>query len=357
MNLQGRNIFSWVASAARPATRFVIISPFFRVNMPIESLLNSVRALQIIVGDEFSINDPRPLRRLSKRASRSVTYIDTKEFGSRLHAKVFYAAEPSGRRRALVGSANFTVSGLTKSEEQAVSFDSDCKSDRPLLREIELWIDELAKSACDIDWNRAERQYQGSPDPNHSSDGFDTYLRHRAQNFWVLKTTAGSAGRCYWPEFIEERVISIGWDDIVRIIGDEAGLEPHEYTYEALYAAAVQSIDRGHVSGSPHHAANMLHCFSRKFSTGDRIIVCNGYNSGQKRDVRLFGLAIVDGDARDDRPSDWWRLKRPAVLEPMEIDLPKDVFVTTLGKRSLRQTIHRVTEQQYESFSRRCRGF
>ena len=354
MNLQGDNIDRWVEKAASRATRCVIVSPFFRVNTRLETLLNSVHRLQVIVGDEFSINDPGPLRRLSQRVCCDVKCIVAAQFGRRLHAKVFYV-ESSGRRQALVGSANFTVSGLTKNKEQAVSFDSCCEADGLILDQIERWIDELEQSAGDIDWERARRQYETSPDPNSPTDGFDTYLRDQARNFWVLKTTAGRGGDCYWPDFLKENVIAIGWTDIVRIVSDEQGLEPHEFTYEELHDSAVQWFEEDNRSAK--HAATMLHLFSGEFSKGDRIIVCNGYPPNQQDDVHLYGLAVVDGDAYDDSESKWWHLKRPAVLKNIEIYIPKEVFVSTLERASLLQTIHRISEQQYERFTHRCRQF
>ena len=104
------------------------------------------------------------------------------------------------------------------------------------------------------------------------------------------------------------------------------------------------------------HAAMMLHWFSRKFSIGDRIILCRGYAGSQSVDVRLYGLAVVDGEVVDDRTRDWWRLKRRAVLRREDRNIPKDVFVNALGKRSLLKTIHRISEDQYEEFCRRIQG-
>ena len=357
MKLQGNTIYSWVENTASQATKFVIVSPFFTINTEITNLLNSVPHLQVIVGDEFSRNNPHPLKMLSERASCDVKCIYTASLGRRLHAKVFYS-ETSGRRQAMVGSANFTVSGLRLNKEQAISFDSLCETDRPILDEIELWIDELQQSATEIDWDRATRQYEQALDPYNRADDFDAYLRNLAQNFWVLKTTEGSDGISRWSNFVEEDVISIGWNEIVRIISDEEGLDPNEYTRENLYAAAVRWVEEenGFV-GDPNHAARMLDWFSSEFSIGDRIIVCRGYASKQRADVHLYGLAIVIGDAVDDPTSDWWRLKRRAVLEPMRIDLPMEAFVSTLGKKSLLHTVHQISEQAYQRFLRRIREF
>ena len=62
----------------------------------------------------------------------------------------------------MVGSGNFTVRGLTHNEEQAVSFDSHCETDGPILDELHDWIHELWQSATEIDWARPRRQYAQS---------------------------------------------------------------------------------------------------------------------------------------------------------------------------------------------------
>lgn len=352
MKLQGDDIFSWVESAARQAERFVIVSPFFTMDRDgnIRRLLESPADLKVLIGDEFSTNDPGPLEELSELASADIRCVYRNRGGeNRLHAKVFHAVEPSGRHRALVGSANFTVSGLRRNKEQAVSFDSDCEADRPILEQIESWIEELDKRARKIDWEWAKREYERSSIPHFHTGDFDDYRRGQAENYWVLKATEGSHGKPRWREFVRENVVSIGWEDIVGIVSDEEGIQPSEYTLERLIAAA-EGLSYGR---SSRHAAKTLYWFSRIFSIGDRIIVCRGYGGLQSADVHLYGLAVVDDDVVDDRRSDWWRLKRRAVFRRENRNMPKDVFVKALGKGSLLQTIHRIKEKEYEEFCRR----
>ena len=269
---------------------------------------------------------------------------------------MFFAVEKSGRCQALVGSANFAVSGLTRNEEQAVSLDSDCESDRPILVQVENWIDELNKWASKIDWERAKREYEEAPNPGVSGEDFDAYRRDEARNYWVLKTTEGSKGRSRWPEFVREQVVSIGWNDIVEFMADEYSTEPNEYAIEVLNAAAGAWAEDLEDPGDPAHAARMLHCFAREFSKGDRIILCRGYGPNQRADICLYGLAVVDGEVFDDRSRDWWWLKRRAVFRREDREIPKDVFVDALGKGSLLKTIHRISEDAYEEFCRQIQG-
>ena len=336
MELQGDRVYKWVETVANRAERFIVVSPFFTMDGRIRELLESIPSLQVVIGDEFSTNNPMPLKELSELESTDIRCIHQHDLGKRLHAKVFFAIEKSGRCQALVGSANFTVRGLTRNEEQAVSLDSDCDSDRSVLEQIERWVGELDKYASDIDWEWAKRQYE---------DGFDAYRRGQDRNYWVLKTTAGRKGSSRWEDFVRERVVSIGWEEVVEIVASEHAMGPNKYDMETLNAAAS-------TAGYSRHAAKTIYWFSRKFSIGDRIILCRGYSPNQSADVHLYGLAIVDGEVFDDRTGDWWRLKRRAVLRCKDRDVPKDVFVNSLGKRSLLSTIHRISEGEYEEFCR-----
>lgn len=354
MKLEGDSIYRWVERVAGGAEKFVIVSPFFSTSAETRRLLESVQNLQILVGDEFSTNNPKHLMELSERESADIRYVCRYMGGleNRLHAKVFYGVEASGRRRALVGSANFTVSGLRKNKEQAVSFDSDRESDRAILDRIERWIEELDNRAKKIDWEWAKREYERSAVPHFPTDDFEGYRQGQAKSYWVLKTTEGSYGKTRWQDFVRERVVSIGWVDIVEIVSDEDGIQPTEYTLETLRAAADKWAKGLTYRVRAGHAARMLHKFSREFSIGDRIILCKGYSAKQTADVRLYGRAVVDGEVVYHAASDWWRLKRRAVFRCEDRRIPKDVFVSALGKGSLRYTIHRIEKEEYEEFCR-----
>ena len=356
MDIEGGRIFQWVKATARRANKFIIVSPFFSLDGEMKELLQSIPTLQVLVADEFATNNPSPLRQLSKEDSKDIRCIYRRELGNRLHAKVFYASESSGRRSALVGSANFTVSGLRRNTEQAVSFDSNYEIDRPMLRRIEDWIDDLQKYATDINWERAEKEFENSPNPNIPVDNFEAYRRDQIQNYWVLKTTEGSHGISRWREFVKERVISIGWNEVVAILRNEDGLGPTEYTRDSLNAAADRWGNGEHSHVTCRHAAKSLHWFSRKFSIGDRILLCRGYAANQLADVHLYGFAIVDGDVVDDATSDWWNLKRSAVLRRKEINIPRVIFANALQKNSLLHTIHRISSEEYEDFLHQMQG-
>ena len=350
MKLEHCSIYSWLKTTAQGADEFIVISPFFSMSDDITTLLESIPRLQILIGDEFATNNLAPLMGLSELDSTEVRCIYRQKLDRRLHAKVFYAIAKSGRIRALVGSANFTVNGLTKNIEQAISLDSDCVSDRETLIEIRQWIDELLSFASGIDWVKAKEEYERAPNPTFTYEDFCAHRQDQDQNCWVLKTTVGSTGPSRWEEFVKEQVLSIGWVDVVEIMADQRGIDPGEFEIESLVDAAATWADREQDAGNPNHAANMLYCFTREFTIGDRVILCSGYAPNQYADVYLYGLAIVDGNIFDDRASDWWRLKRRSVLWRKDVYIPKAVFVNALGNGSLLQTIHKISKNEYEEF-------
>ena len=83
MNLQGNNIYRWLESVTEMAEEFVIVSPFFSIDTESGNLLKHIPRLSILVGDEFSTNNPRPLKNLSDRAGCDVNCIYTEKFGRR----------------------------------------------------------------------------------------------------------------------------------------------------------------------------------------------------------------------------------------------------------------------------------
>lgn len=77
MKLHGNTIYDWIDTVARQSIQFIIVSPFFSIDAHIKSLLTGVSNLQVIVGDEFSTNNPRPLKELSGVPSNDIRYIYT----------------------------------------------------------------------------------------------------------------------------------------------------------------------------------------------------------------------------------------------------------------------------------------
>lgn len=348
MNLQGDKIGHWVKTVAEKADKFIIVSPFFSVNTEIRSWLAGIPDLQILIGDEFSVNNPDTLQKLSENSSTDLRCIYNAPDGKRLHAKVFFATEASGRCQALVGSANFTVSGLTKNKEQAVSFDSNNETDQPILEQIRKWIGNLKDSALCVDWEQARMENQKFRNQIIRIDNFGADLQ--VKNYWVLKTTAGTHGECFWKRFVEEKVVSVGWEDMI-VDMSKKGYKPSEYSKGTLETSYNCCYDpKNEVSSRiAKRAASTIYSFSKEFSIHDRVIICKGYNY-KNADVRLHGLAIVTDCAYDHSDSNWWRLKRSADIRCINLDIPNEVFANTLNRKSLIGTIFNISKEQYENF-------
>jgi len=101
--------------------------------------------------------------------------------------------------------------------------------------------------------------------------------------------------------------------------------------------------------GSAQHALRMIRVFQDEWHTGDLVIICKGYNA-RSRQVDLYGFARVEGDLYFDHDSKWWRLKRRAIIQLLEENIPKAVFTATLGLRSSMRTIHQIEEDSLSRF-------
>ena len=133
--------------------------------------------------------------------------------------------------------------------------------------------------------------------------------------YWAIKTTGRSDGKDYWPLFVVEGVIAIGW---------------HE-------------IDPGQNAG---HAQRMIKMF-KGIATGDHVLICRGYSGNQKQDVYTYGFADVKGPFVDDSASNWWKFKHRANIYCfVERRVQIDLLRKTLKMGSMRKTLHKIHEQE-----------
>jgi len=133
--------------------------------------------------------------------------------------------------------------------------------------------------------------------------------------YWAIKTTGRSDGRYYWPLFVAERVIAIGW----------------------------HKIDPGQ---NAKHAERMIKKF-KEIAVGDQVLICKGYPPNQLKDVYIYGFAIVTGPFYDDGNPNSWRFEhRVDIYCPVEKGVPVDMLRKTLKMGSMLQTLHKICEQE-----------
>jgi hypothetical protein len=135
---------------------------------------------------------------------------------------------------------------------------------------------------------------------------------------------------------VAESVIAVGWSDIP--------VNPSQVSEAQLRAAIKKTY--------PDEAVDNAAVRIKKFvdlKIDDIVLLCRGYSATQQKDVHIHGLARVTGPFRDDKRTKWdWRFKHDAVIQVIDMDLPRDVVAAALGKESLRLTIHDLDKVAYE---------
>jgi hypothetical protein len=123
-------------------------------------------------------------------------------------------------------------------------------------------------------------------------------------------------------------VIAVGWSDIP--------VNPAKVSDAQLQSAIYKTYGDEDAAGGAKKIRKFV-----DLQIDDIVLICRGYNSTQQKDVHIHGFAKVTGPFRDDNRTKWdWRFKHDAVIQTVDMDLPRDLVASALGKESLTQTIH-----------------
>jgi hypothetical protein len=338
MRIVTSDIGRLVAGVLNRAAKVQIASAFFCPGSHMISILNKVPNLELVISAEFTVNNPASVEKLTKAVVRSVP---TDSYDGKLHAKVFLATMPDRSTWALIGSANLTESALFANQEACVELTSDTKSDQSGIANLFKWYKRLLSRSCEIDMKQAKDTFA-----NRSRYRLEPRSQKKTSNsveYWAIKTTSGGSNAPdHWPTFRKENMVAIGWEELDV---NPTGLTPHH-----LRAAVTRSF--------PHYrprqidfAANTI----RKFidmPDGSIILICRGYSPNQKRAVHMYAFARITGPFQADAPvGGEWRFKRPAVIQEINDALPPLTVAKALGKDSLRQTMHSLTEDDFEALA------
>jgi HKD family nuclease len=316
---------------------------FFNPNDQMLHALTGITKLKLVVSEEFTITNPYKLEKLKTAILRSIPSDDV---SGKLHAKVLIIQRRNGSYWTLLGSANLTHQGMFSNQEACVAMESSNPADGGPSREISDWFDSLFKSAQVPNLDQAKlifdsrSQYRLVPRPTKEIAADAGY--------WALKTTSGATGTQHWPMFLAESVIAVGWAELP--------VDPSKVSNAQLRAAIKDTY-----SNHSDMAADVAVTSIRKFvdlQMGDIVLLCRGYSSTQKKDVHIHGLARVTGPFRAEaRKKREWRFKYDAVIQEINMDLPRDLVASALGKQSLRQTIHVLEKADFDRLAKRLKDF
>jgi HKD family nuclease len=315
---------------------------FFNPSDRMLDLLARLKKLKVVVSEEFAINNPYKLEKLKTAALRSVPPDDA---NGKLHAKVLIIKQPDGSCWTLLGSANFTHQGMFSNQEACLVMESENPADETSSREISGWFDSLFQSA-------------NFPNLDQAKLIFDTRSQYRLvprtslevatdANYWALKTTSGSTGKQHWPMFLAESAVAVGWSGLP--------VDPSKVSDVQLHTALKKKYE--YSDREAKIAANQIGKFV-SLKMGDMVLLCRGYAPVQAKDVHIHGLARVTGPFRAEawKKGDW-RFKHDAVLQDIDLNLPRNVVAAALRKQSLRQTIHALEKADFDRLVKKLKEF
>jgi hypothetical protein len=330
MNFHSKSIGDELLAKLAQATKVQIASAFFCPNDPLLSVLKSVPRMELVVSEEFTINDPYKLEQLKKAAVRSVPP-DHPE--GKLHAKVFIVTLQDGSRWVLLGSANLTQQGLFVNREACIALHSASVADSLVIGEIERWFVYLFASARNPDFAEAKAifdqrsRYRLEPRPPTSPAVLPEH--------WALKTTSGGASaEEHWPHFLSEGMVAIGWEEL--------DINPSKVGDMQLRAALKKILDP-EKPRSVDFGVRTIRDFIN-LPNGSIVVVCRGLVPKQVKPVHVYAFARVTGPFRaGPKNGTQWRFKRDAVIQPIGTSLQAATFAQAVQKDSFRQTMHRIS--------------
>jgi hypothetical protein len=172
--------------------------------------------------------------------------------------------------------------------------------------------------------------------------------------FWALKTGQTKGGEevlpeDYWEQFLEKRIIAIGWGEID--ISPEAGKEEIR-----------EALKTGYNYGDRQAIPAALTIFNfNHLNLRDKILLCRGDSFSFGKNIRLYGVAKITGPATKGYLGKWPVFQHNTDIEefPEERrEIRKDELTGMLRKGllhgklhggSLFLTLQEITREGYES--------
>ena len=320
-----------VLNELKKASHVRLAVAFFSPDDRMLAALSAVQRLTVVVSEEFTVNNPYTLEKLPERAI--VRSIPPESESGKLHAKVLLTKRKDGSHWALLGSANMTRFGMFKNQEACVTLES--ADDETAITDLDDWFKTLLPIAREIDFEGAKKIFD-------SRSMYRMELRPKSGKsgvgYWALKTTSGKLGKSHWPQFLEENVLAIGWSGIP--------VDPSKVSDEKLAKALHDTYPDDSVGFSVKKIREFV-----SMKNDDLVVICRGYSTPNNHPVFIHGLARVTGPFRADPMVEGkWRFKHPAVIQPLEIELPKDLVSKAFGMGSLMHTIHQLDAAAFDRF-------
>lgn len=349
MEFATANLGTSLLRELKAASKVVAAVAYFNPEETVLSALKKVPKLKLLITADFQVNNPYKLASLC-RAGVWVRAVPVDSTTGKLHSKVFLVQRRDGTCWAMVGSANLTRAGLFSNQEACLILDSRQASDEVQLSQIKAWLDDIC--GCEypeIDFDVAKSIYETRTRVKVTSvrSGSAAIESPHADGYWALKPGWGGE---YWQNFLAENVVSLGWGEMS---GNPATMKPEEI--ERSYRAAWPK-DSG---GTVHVNVAQIIKFTQSIGVGDVVLVCGRYDGtplGKARDVFIYGVARtiqIGGKCFvDDKRSSWFRFKRRAVIQRIELFIPRKIIAKALDKGAFVPTIQAIDREGFERLSK-----
>ena len=340
MRLETSGVGDAVIKILTNAIKVRVASAFFCPGSKTLDMLNAIEDLTLIISEEFTINDPAKLEKLTKANKRSVQP-DSKD--GKLHAKVIIAEMPDKSTWALIGSANMTEQGLFFNQEAGVSFTSNQPQDREVISETKEWFDSLLKRSRPLDLQQARAIWATKGKQKLTAASNSNII---APSYWALKTTEGGGDQSteHWPMFQREKVVAIGWETVA--------IDPSKVD-DAQLRAAVHVAYPHNKPGADEFAARTIRDFV-ELPIDSIIMICRGYTPNQADDkpVHIYAFArVTEKFKAEPYVVGEWRFRRSVILQEVGKTLSVRTMRDLLKLGSLRQTMHEVPRESVEAIA------
>ena len=84
----------------------------------------------------------------------------------------------------------------------------------------------------------------------------------------------------------------------------------------------------------------------KEIAVGDQVLICKGYPQNKLKDVYIYGFAKVTGTFYDAKTPNGWGYRYPVKICRVERYVPVNLLRTTLNKKSMWQTLHKIDNKE-----------
>ncbi len=333
MNFIYDGIGDWFSDACAKSNKVFIATAFINMNTKMENDLKSIDNVDIVISDNWIINNPYSIENLIKNKNINVTQVSFDDRG-KFHPKVYLFYLKNNKYSLMIGSANFTYSGMHSNDEAMIAID-EVDDSNIILNQVFVWMNYIKEKSKHINLLEVKHIYDNRIKPIEINIDKEV-------NYWVIKP--GYEDYNCWDYFKKENVISIGWDLI--------DLQNVKYKNDFFDTIVYNQIIKEYPDKSDksrQHVLSMFKMFYLEMKPDDLVIISGGYASNNTKPIPIYGFAKIKSTAKYDKTTSWWPSKIKVSLDILEETIEMKDYMNLILNESMRQTIHRINDLQFRN--------